>query len=616
MSSEPGGCAVIPFGVPSAGTGLGLGLAAVVHSSARMAGAGVAIVRLQAAKPVSTTGGAAPPLEVFMTPDAWRDMASRGDRPSGIGIVVTGLFDPPLEGDGTIRLLAFDAADGRTRATTDARVDGEQAGANLVGALEQLWSQLGGDIGGLSGLRELGWDALESVLRAERCALHDPARGGPYDGLAAMLHFGRAIGDAPAAQYPARRLAALAMEMAGGPVPPSNVTSSAVRALESAVAEASEPFELVEALGALLVRLGKAAEAERRMNAAIVAAPERARPYAILSQALRAQGHLDGALAVIDQGLAIADKDAALHVERGAVLAGRGNADGALVAWRKALAFEPLNPAAFGPVAELAIRTRDTDLAQSLIDSALGAPEAHPDIWRMAIRLVLESEPEGIARASRLATLCRRTLERSANDAWVLLVSARASLTLGQRSEARARLERVERVAPESPAAADAQATRLALDHPEAERELESIMRAALGAPLESMPEVIGRARRLATEHSAWPGWLAAAVAEGRRDRWAEARASLEIALEIAPGAGPARLEMGRVLLALGDALGARVQVERAIASEGPSPRALALLSSIVAAESAPPPKDLWADRLRRMWSPRPKPRGSAIREK
>jgi tetratricopeptide (TPR) repeat protein len=601
MSTEPAGCVVVPFGVPSGGAGLGLGLAAIVHSSARMAGAGVAIARLQVAKRELAPDAQAAPLEVFMTPDAWRDMASRVDRPSGMGIVLTGAFEPPLEGDGAIRLLAFDARDGRTRASSDARLDSEHAGASIVDAIEQLWSQLGGEIGPLSGLRELNWEVLESVLRAERCALHDPTRGMAHDGLAAMLHFGRAIGDAPGAGYPVRRLAAVALEMAAGSLPQPNLTLAAMRALESAAAEASRPFELVEALGALLMRLGKPHEAEQRMNAAIASAPERPRPYAILSQALRAQSKLEGALAAVAAGLAVAKGDAALHVERGAVLVARGDAEGALAAWRHALAIDPLSPGTFGPVAELAIRYHDTALAQSLIDSALAASNAHPDVVRGAIRLILDSESDGLARASRLATLCGRVLTQNANDAWVLLVSARALIVLDQRSEARARLERVERIAPESGAAADAQATRLALDNPAAARELESLMRAALSAPPQSLAEIAGRARRLATEHVAWPGWLAAGVAEGRRERWAEARASLEIALEIAPGAAAARLEMCRVLLALGDGAGARAHVERAIASEGPSPRALALLSSVASAATTPP-KDTWTTRIERAW--------------
>lgn len=614
--SEPAACVVIPFGVPTGGTGLGLGLAAAVHSSVRMAGASVGIARLQVANREIAAAATAPPLEVFMTPDAWREMASRGDRPSGIGTVLTGTFEPPLEGEGAIRLLAFDARDGRTRATVDARVDSEHAGESLIGAIEQLWSQLGGDIGALSGLRDLSWEVLESVLRAERCALHDPARGCPHDGLAAMLHFGRAIVDAPGAVYPARRLAVVALETAGTPGCQSSVSFAAMRVLEGAVADASKPFELVESLGALLMRLGKAEEAEKRMNAAIVAAPERARPYAILAQALRSQGKLEGALGALDQGLSSAQADVALHVERGAVLVALGDTEGALLAWRQALALDPLNPAAFGPVAEVAIRRRDVDLAQSLVDSALAASDAHLDILRGAIRLVLGSEADGLPRAARLSTLCQRVLDRNANDAWVLLVSARAMLVLDQRAEARLRLERVERLAPQSTAAAEAQATRLALDHPSADRELESLMRAADTVPPERLPEIVSRARRLATEHLAWRGWLAAAIAESRRGRSAEARAILEIALELAPGAPAVRLELAAVLVALGDAAGARPHVEYAIASEGPSPRALGLFSFVTAAEAQPPQEETWVTRLQRFWARRSRSWRSPVREK
>jgi hypothetical protein len=116
------------------------------------------------------------------------------------------------------------------------------------------------------------------------------------------------------------------------------------------------------------------------------------------------------------------------------------------------------------------------------------------------------------------------------------------------------------------------------------------------------LPEIVSRARRLATEHGAWPGWLAAAIAEGRRGRWPEARAVLGIALEIAPGAPGVRLELARVLLALGRPAEARPHVEHAIASEGPSPRALGLLSAALAPPPAPLERGTWKGRLKRLW--------------
>ncbi len=68
--------------------------------------------------------------------------------------MLTGSFEPPVEGAGAIQLLAFDARDGRTRAHVDAPVDAADAGAVLVATLERFGASLGVEIGALAGLRE------------------------------------------------------------------------------------------------------------------------------------------------------------------------------------------------------------------------------------------------------------------------------------------------------------------------------------------------------------------------------------------------------------------------------------------------------------------------------
>jgi tetratricopeptide (TPR) repeat protein len=95
---------------------------------------------------------------------------------------------------------------------------------------------------------------------------------------------------------------------------------------------------------------------------------------------------------------------------------------------------------------------------------------------------------------------------------------------------------------------------------------------------------VAARARRLATLHNAWPGWLAAAVAERRRQRWAAARGALDVALELAPGAAAAHLEMASVLLAMEKAPSAVEHAERALALDGEGVRALPVLARALAA--------------------------------
>ncbi|HEY8038658.1 MAG TPA: tetratricopeptide repeat protein [Polyangiaceae bacterium] len=590
---------VIPFGVPADGKGLGLGLAALVHAFVHLEGGGVAIAQLHARRNDEPADAAPSPVEAFVPPQAWKDITGRGEAPSGVAVVLTGSFEPPSDGNGTIQLLAFDARDGRTRMRVDAPLDGAHAGASLVGALEQLWSGLGGEIGALGGLRELDWDPLESVLYAERCALHDPLKGGPHDRLAAMLHLGRAIGDAPAARYPVERLAAIALETAmGAPLEP-RLASAAARALSRAVDDAPTHVELVEALAALQLRLGQPREAERRLNAALAVAPRRPRLYALLSQSLRAQGNLDAALAALQSGQVGATVDPMLATERGTVLAARGDLDGAAAAWRQALSRDPVHPIAFGSLAAVALRVRDGATAQSLVDAALASSQAHPDVLRRAVQLALASEGEGIARASRVAKLCGRLLELVPDEPWGHLALAKSQVVLGDVAPARARLAMLEKTAPRSAAAAEAQAARLAIDEPAVEEELQSVLRAAQNAAPQDLADVVARARRLATVHASWPGWVAAAVAERRRGRWAAARAALEVAVEIAPGATAAHVELAEALLELDDAAGAVEHAERAVSLEGESPRALqALARGLAALGRAPEAREVAARAL------------------
>jgi tetratricopeptide (TPR) repeat protein len=592
---------VIPFGVPTEGRGLGLGLAALLHTCVHLEGSGLAIAQLHGKRKDEPEGTAPSPVEAFVPPAAWQDIAGRGETPPGVAVVVTGAFEPPLDGHGTIQLLAFDARDGKERARIDAALDGAHAGASLVGAFEQLGARLGGELGALGAVRELEWDALESVLRAERCALHDPLRGGPHDRLAAMLHLGRAIGDAPLARYPAERLAAMALETAMGAALDAKLAAAAVRALARAVEDAPNSLELAEGLAALEVRLGQARDAERRLNAALALAPERTRLYALLSQALRAQGNLDAALAAVDSAPAGAGGDGLLTTERGVVLAARGDFLAAAAAWRTALAGDPVHPAAFTNLAALALRDGDHVTGQTLVDAALASSRAHPDVLRRAIQLALATEAEGLARASRVARLCGRLLEMVPDDPWASLALARSQAVLGEVAAARVRLAGIEQSVPKSAPAAEAQTARLAIDEPAVHQEVQRVLKAAQTATPAELEGVAARARRVATLHASWPAWVAAAVAERRRGRWVAARGALEVALEMAPGAAVAHVELAEVLLELDDAAGALEHAEQASALEGESPRVTAVRARVRKMQATPekPPEAGWGAKLR-----------------
>jgi len=579
---------VIPFGVPAEGRGLGLGLAAMVHAFVHVDGGGVALAQLHG--PAAPAGGdrgesgVPSPVEAFVPPDAWRDISGRGDAPSAVTLVLTGSFEPPIDGAGTIQLLAFDVQDGRTRARVDAALDGADTGATLVNAFEQLGARLGGEIGALHDIQDLGWDSLESVLRAERCALHDPSRGGPHDRLAAMLHLGRAIGDAPKARYPAGRLASLALDVAAGSAPDPRLASAAVRALERAAADAPGHVELLEALAAMHLRLGRPRDAERRMNEAIVLSPTRMLPYALLAQSLRAQGLSQAALAAIDAGLGRAPGDPLLLAERGVVHAATGEIEAAAASWRLALARDAVHPLAFGNLAALAMRERDVTSGQRLVDAALAEARATPDVLRRAVQLALATEAQGLSRASRVARLCERILTLVPDDPHASVALARAQITLGDKDVARTRLAHVALAAPESAAAAEAQITQLALDDPRAELELQSVLRAAHVAPVGNLADIAARARRLATLHNAWQGWLAAATAERRRGRWIAARGALEVALETAPGAAQVHAELASVLLEVDDVPAALSHARRAALLEAESAPILTVLARALAA--------------------------------
>ena len=584
---------VIPFGVPEGGRGLGLGLAALVHGFTHIDGQSVALAHLLA-KPCSGPASASlrpvdpGPVEAFVPPHAWRDLAGAGNAPSDVMVVLTGSFEPPSDGKGMIQLLAFDARDGSTCARVEAHVDGACAGQGLVDAFVEVWSRVGGDLGMIRDLGDLSWDALESVLRAERCALHDPARHGPHDRLAAMLHLGRAVGDAPEARFPVGRLATMALEAALTPSPDAKLADAALRALSRATEDAPARIELLEASAAIHVRIGNAAEAESRAFSAISQAPDRTRLYAVLSEARRALGNLDGALEAVNAGLARAHRDVGLATERGMVLAERGDILGAERAWREVLENEPIPPVAFANLSALALKRTDMALAASLVDQALATSTAHPEILRRAIQLALVAEADGLARASRIGSLASALLEKMPSDAWASLMLARAHLQMGERDRAAERLGEVQRLAPDSVYAAEAQRGRFALADPEAARELDAVARAGHSADLSDLESLNARARRLATLHAVWPAWFTVGIIERRRERWTAARDAFERAIGLAKGCTPAHMELVGTCIALGEPESALDHAERACALEGENPRTLGVHATALLAVGRP----------------------------
>jgi tetratricopeptide (TPR) repeat protein len=589
---------VIPFGVPDDGRGLGLGLAALVHSFASIDGESVALAQLLARKPSTDRDDAddsgdatrktddAAPVEAFVPPHAWRDLTGAGaSAPQGVSFVVTGAFEPPTDGRGLIQLLVFDTKDGKTRAKVEAPVDGESAGKTLIAAFEECFSQLDIELGTVRDIDDLSWEALESVLRAERCALHDPLRGGPHDRLAAMVHLGRAIGDAPDGRFPATRLAALALDVAVGGPTDAKLAHAAKRALARAREDAPRNADLIEALAALSLRLGNPDEAAAYAREALEIETDRPRIYALLSEACRSRGDLEGALAAIEDGLKSGATDPLLNTERGIVLAERGNLEQAERAWRMVLDERPLYPPAFTNLAQLVSDRKDAVACATLVDDVLRhVANAHPDVLRKAIHVSLAAESEGIARASRVATMAKVLVERAPNDAWARLALARALAMSGDKSSAVKRLGEVESLAETSSLGAEAQRGRFALEDPQVALEIDAVLRAAYSAAIEDLDTIAARARTLATRSSVWHAWFAVGIAERRRERWRPAREAFKEAIKCAPGCTPAHMEIVAAHVALGDAEAALESAQRACELEGESARTLAVLATALLA--------------------------------
>lgn len=586
---------VIPFGVPDEGRGLGLGLAALVHSFVQIDGESVALAQLLARKPISDEDGVGDlpalneksepsPVEAFVPPHAWRDLTRSSEAPPGVSFVVTGAFEPPTAGRGLLQLLAFDTRDGRTRAKVEVAVDGDSAGRILIGAFEEVFAHIGGELGTARDIGDLSWEALESVLLAERCALHNPVRGGPHDRLAAMTHLGRAIGDAPEGRFPAMRLAALALDVAIGGAPDPKLAEAALRALVRATEDAPRNADLIEALSALSLRLGDADAAEQHAHAALAIEPDRPRIYALLSEVRRSRGDLEGSLAAVEDGLLHGADDPLLNTERGIVLAERGNHEQAELAWRMVLELRPLYPPAYTNLASAVMERKDVVAAAQLVDDALQNDAAHPDVLRRAIQLSLAAEPEGLARASRVATLAQSLVERTPNDPWAKLVLARALALRGDKVSAVRRLEEVELLAGATSFGAEAQRGRLALEDPQVSLEIDAVLRAAYQADALDLETIAARARALATTNNAWHAWLAAGIAERRRERWRAARDAFAEAIRVAPGCTPAHMEIVAAHVALEDTEQALAHARRACELEGESARTLAVLATALLA--------------------------------
>lgn len=555
---------VIPFGVPAEARGLGLGLAALVHGFVRLSKAPIALMQI-----FPRDGGSSNlPVESAVMPDAWLGaIPNPEDAPAAL--VLTGELDPPDTGSGHLTIVLFDGTSGTLVAREESSFDETNAGDAIVRALERVTASLGGDLGPLIHLAHSDWEGVESVLHAERLLLFDPSRQGPRDAIAASMYLDRAIADSPHARFAAMRLAGVALE-SNDTLDPS-WDASLGRALERATSDAPEHDELWEARAALAIRRGQTEAARALAEQALETRPGQPRLVALLAEALRKDGDLDGA----ERALGRVDRDRAsdpmLLATRGAVHASRGESRAAIQDWLAALERDPRSTFAFVHAADLAARVGDRQATTALVDLALAADAAAPAMLKRAIMLCLSDEPNGTARASRVATLAQRLAEHCPADPWTLLVLGRALARLGDADGARAQLDAVRRQAPDSLLAAEASHSLHALDAPDHARRVEEALRSVRDARWTALAPLVNQVTELSREERSWMAQLALGVGLRRIGAHDLARRAFEKAITIEAGCSEAHAELAELLIEAGRPREALMHIGETMRLEGES---------------------------------------------
>lgn len=558
---------------------MGLGLAALLHHFARTDGETLALAQLlsrPADQKVNPT-----PVEAFLSPDAWRELEARGDAPRGVEIVLTGGFEPPEGASGVLDLLAFNPKTGLVLASVEITVRMDDAGKSVAEAFDRVFREVGGQLDLGARIGDLDWEPLESVLYAERAALYDPLRAEPHDRLAALIHLGRAVEESPASRYPAGRLAHLALETAA--TGDRKLAEAGHRALSRAASDAPTSIELLEACAALELRFGGSVEAEAAALSALARAPKRSRLFALVSEARRMRGDRSGAGDILQQGFAKAGPDPVLFTERGMLCTEVEDMAGARGAWEEALRFEPIFAPAYLNLASYALHTQDETTGQKLVDRVLSASDSHPEVLRRALVLALAFEPEGLARAARIAKIGERLLAHSPGDAWTHLTTAHALARLGSRDEARRRFLHVEAVAGETSLAAEASRGRFELDDPQAAAEIETVVRGVLAAEARDLPALVVRSRALSAAHKIWMPRFALGVAERRTGNLQNAYRAFEDTIAMAPGCVEAHLELSKLAIDLDRPLDAVAHGEYAFKLAGQVREVLVVLARALA---------------------------------
>lgn len=595
-SATAGRAVVVPFAVPEDARDLGLGVAALLHAFSRVEGRNMALAQLLSRE----REGAEPrPVEAFVSPSAWRDLAGTAPNRDEVSLVVTGQLEPPVDGRGTLRVVVFEPGSGSVVADEEGSLGDDEAGRDVIAVLSRLGDAVSLDLGAAGDIVGLGWDALESVLFAERCILHNPLRGGAHDRLASLVHLERAVSEAPEAPLPAGRLAAVALDLVLSSPDDERLAAAAERALVRAVGDAPEHPSLHEALGALHMRRGAIDAAEAHVLAALERDPHRPRLHVIAAEARRARGRHAEALEGLDRALVHCPDDPLVLTERAVTLLESGDKAAALQGLGAVLEAHQGFPPALMTLLGIATRDADRALVEKLACEAAACPDLPAEVARRVLRLLTnvagdaQKSPESLEnslaeheRAECMVRLASRIVAEG-TDAWAELTLARAKVGLGDLVAARGHLANVESLAPASALAAEACRTRFAIEQPGVARELEDVVRAVFSPDdAADLAALTARAKTLAVANDIWTAHFALGMAERRRERWQEARAALEAAVERSPGATPAHLELVAVHVALGSAQKALEHADRACALEGETAKTLAVRATALLAAS------------------------------
>ena len=321
------------------------------------------------------------------------------------------------------------------------------------------------------------------------------------------------------------------------------LAQAAMRSVTRALVDAPRQIDLVEAVGALMLRFGNSIDAEARILAGLDIAPDRGTLWALLCEARRARNDLSGARAAVQTGIDQGIKDPLLFTEDGLLHLEGGDRVAAAARFREVLARWPFFPSAWKHLAQIALADGDSLTSQWLVDGALAAQRPlHPDVLRQAIELALRAESPGVARAARILSLARAlVLVVPPQDAAATLVLARALIESGNEKEAIAALMRVESAAKGSPLAAEVQRDRFQIEEKPIAEEVQSIFRASREANDEELNTLAARARRISESSSAWVTAFTLGVVLHRQKKLEQSEEALNEAIARSGGMCPRR---------------------------------------------------------------------------